>query len=505
MSSMEGSVVFGGDKVVPSDVSPVQATGMPQMQPQPAAQSPLPQQPVSPVPPQAPPPPPVAPPPEASSRSGIFRTILKILIPLVLLIIIVLVVITLVLPMLRKGESGSEKATITYWGLWEPKSVMQPIIDEFQKQNPTITVVYEQRDIKRYKESLLTRINGGDGPDVFRFHNSWTKTMQGVLAPLPSSVIATDEFKKQYFPVVQSDMTINGGIYGIPIYMDTLAMFTNDAVLEDAGIAVPQTWEEFMDAASAVTVRDESGQAHTYGAAIGSYDNIARAPDLLSALFAQSRIDLKQPQKAPAQNYAEALRFYTNFATGRDNVTKIWDPNAPQALEAFTGGNVAFYFGYSWDIFAMKAQNPDLRFSTHPIPFLITPITVASYWAEGVSNKSKNQKAAMLFLHFLTKKETQQKLYELEAKTRLFGELPARRDLSEAFKENQLLYPFLAQAETAVSSYFVSDTYDASLNEQLNGYLGNAVRSVLDNTSPESASDTLLKGIAQVLTRYGIN
>lgn len=481
---MEGNVVFGnnGPKPLSQPVQPVESSSL------------------SPVPPPSSPPPPV--PPEHGMFSGL---LVKILVPIVVLIVIGILLVVFVLPRFSGSPGSKGVVTITYWGLWEPKSVMQPIIDDFQKKNPAIKVIYEQRDIKRYKETLLTRINGGDGPDIFRFHNSWTKPIKNILAPIPSSAIPPDEFKKQYFPVVLSDMTISGGIYGVPLQMDTLAMFVNDKILEDYGIAVPRTWEEFINVTNAVTVSDQSGQTHTYGAAIGSYDNISRAPDLVSVLFAQSRIDLKKPAKSPSQNYAESLRFYTNFATGRDRIARVWDPNGPQALEAFVGGNVAIFFGYSWDIFTMKAKSPNLEFSVHTIPYLVSPVTVASYWAEGVSGKSKHQKEAMVFLQYLVKKETQQQMYTLQSKTRLFGELPARRDLAKDLQDNALVYPFLTGAETAVSSYFVSDTHDNSVNEQMNGYLGNAVRSILGNTSAESAADTLLKGILQVLTKYGIN
>ncbi len=483
---MEGNIVFGTNE--PQIKPPLQG------QPLPASQAPP--DPV--IPPSSPPPP-------IPVHNGLFGGLLiKIVIVLIMLIGIGLAVFFFILPRFSGGLGGGGDVTLTYWGLWEPKSVMQPVIDGFQKDHPGIKVVYEQRDIKQYKETLLTRMSSGDGPDVFRFHNSWTTSMKSALSPLPSTVISPQDFKKYYFPVVQSDMTISGGIYGIPLQMDTLAMFVNDGILEDYGIGTPRTWEEFVTVTNALTVTNREGQTLTYGAAIGAYDNISRAPDLLSVLFAQSRVDLRKPGGASAQSYADSLRFYTDFATGRDGIVRTWNPNAPQAISVFAGEKAAIYFGYSWDIFAIKAQNPSLQFSIHQVPYLTTPVTVASYWAEGVSSKSMHQKEAMLFLRFLAKKETQQQLYSLESKTRLFGELPARRDLAENLRENQLVYPFLQGAETAVSSYFVSDTYDNSLNEQMNGYLGNAVRSVLGNVSPESASETLRKGISQVLVKYGI-
>ena len=130
-------------------------------------------------------------------------------------------------------------------------------------------------------------------------------------------------------------------------------------------------------------------------------------------------------------------------------------------------------------------------------------MSVASYWVEGVSSKSEHQEEAMLLMAYLAKGETAQKMYQESSKARLFGEPYARRDLAESLSANPLIYPFVSQAETAVSTYFASDTYDDGLNNPLNAYLGNAVRAVQGNTSAESAVETLSEGVSQVLERYG--
>ena len=80
-------------------------------------------------------------------------------------------------------------------------------------------------------------------------------------------------------------------------------------------------------------------------------------------------------------------------------------------------------------------------------------MTIASYWAGRVSSKSKYQKEALLFLGFLAKKETQEKLFAEESKTRLFGEPYARVDLLEKLKDNTVVYPFVSQAKDATSSF----------------------------------------------------
>ena len=251
-----------------------------------------------------------------------------------------------------------------------------------------------------------------------------------------------------------------------------------------------------------MTVIDENGKIKTAGAALGTFDNINHAPDIMSLLFAQNGADIKN-LSSTSKSAADALTFYTSFSTGDQ---KIWDDTLDQSILSFAKGNLAMYFGYSWDYFIIKAINPDLSFQIHSVPHLPgRNMTIASYWASGVSSKSKHQKEALLFLGFLAKKETAEKLFAEESKTRLFGEPYARIDLLEKLKDNTVVYPFVLQAKDATSSFFAGDTYDNALNSQMNKYLGDAVRSVnSDNaSSPETAVSTLSQGVSQVLKQYG--
>jgi hypothetical protein len=41
-------------------------------------------------------------------------------------------------------DIGSGPITLTYWGLWEPESVIQGAIAEFEKENPNIKIDYRK-------------------------------------------------------------------------------------------------------------------------------------------------------------------------------------------------------------------------------------------------------------------------------------------------------------------------------------------------------------------------
>lgn len=439
---------------------------------------------------------------ESAESSGFsfdtIKTILKIVIGIIIVAVVGFAIYSFASS--RFTSNKNEKATLTYWGLWEDSRTMQGIISDFERENPNIKVSYSKQDVKEYKDRLKTRIQNGTGPDIFRFHNTWVIQLLPILSPLSSDVIDKEDFKKWFYPVIQSDMTNNGAIYGIPVGIDTLSLFINKENVQAAGLNVPTTWEDFLKAAKMLTVKDENGKIKTAGVALGTFDNITHAPDIISLFFVQNGADVGN-LTSTSKNASDALDFYVSFAKGEANV---WDATLDPSILAFSKGNLAMYFGYSWDIFTIKAMNPNLSFEVVPVPHLPgRNTTVASYWAEGVSVKSKYQKEAMLFMKFLTKKETEQKLFSDAVKAgRIFGEPYARTDLQNTLKDNKLLYPFVSQANEASSSFFASDTYDNGLNYQMNNYLGNAIRSILDNTSPQTAVETLAQGVAQVLQQY---
>ncbi len=476
-------------------------------QPQPPSSMPssLPPSP-PPLPQAAPTAPPPTPPAPGSSRPSIAdlkdrfsinKKVLGIFGVVSLVVIILIFLVAFILPLFQ--NQSAKNVTLTYWGLWEDVNVVQPLIDEFQKENPNIKVNYSKQDIKQYRERLSTRIENGTGPDVFKFHNTWTPVLANSILPLPTNVISKEEFNN-YYPVVQKDLTRNGAVYGIAMGIDTLVLYINKDILQTAGAAIPTNWNDFINVSKSLTVKDDTEKIVTSGAALGTYDNVKHAPDIISLLLVQNGANLNDLQSTP-QNSSDAIKFYTSFTLDEG---KVWDATLDPSLVAFSKGELAMYFGYSWDYFSIKAANPSLNVEIVSVPQLPDQeVNIASYWADGVSVKSKNQEEALSFIKFLSKKESAQKLFAEQSKVRAFGTPYARADLEDLISGNTLLAPFVKQAKTATSSFFADDTFDNALNSQMNTYLGNTIRSITnDSASPETAIQTLSEGVTQVLSQY---
>ncbi|KKP96198.1 MAG: hypothetical protein A2152_00310 [Candidatus Levybacteria bacterium RBG_16_35_6] len=434
-----------------------------------------------------------------SRKPGIpFGKILRVFIGLLVILLILTIFIGVILP--KFGSKKVSNVTLTYWGLWENKAVMQSIISEFERENPTISVEYSKEDIKEYRERLETRIANGSGPDIFRFHNTWYPMLSSDLLPIPTNIISREQFKEKYFSVAARDLIKNGAIYGLPFNIDALALFINNDKLSAAGVSIPSTWNDFITASQTLTIKDQDGKIQTAGASIGTFENVSHAPDIISLLFVQNGVDTLDISQN-SQRVSDALDFYTSFAKGDG---AVWNGTLDNSILSFSQGNTAMIFAYSWDYFTIKALNPDLEFQIAPVPQLTSdnPTNLASYWADGISVKSKHQREALLFLKFLAEESSKEKLYTEEAKTRFFGEIYPETRLASKLEDDPTLSIFVKQAGSATSSYFVDSTHDNGLNDKLNNYLKDSVNATLGGSSPQSATETLIKGFSQVIFLY---
>lgn len=439
------------------------------------------------------------PPPELPSEpppSMIFK-VLKIILGIAVVLGIIVFVYNVILPKFFPGKINQVK--LLYWGVQEDASVFKPIIADFEKAHPNIKVEYVKLDKDQYIDKLITRSNIGNGPDIFQFHSTWTSQLSNLLQFLPESVISKEDFSKNYYPAAKADLIRNGAIYGIPLQMDTLNLYMNRDLLQAAGLNAPTSWIEFGNHARQMTVKGENNSIKTAGAAMGTYNNITHAPSIISMLFVQNGVNLED-MSSGIQAAGEALRFYSEFAQPSFGV---WNDTLDESIKSFASGTLAMYFGYSWDFFTIKSMNPNLVFDIYPVPSLPgRNVTIANYWVEGVSSKTRHQKEAFLFMRYLARKETAQKLFSEESKTRNFGEPHARADLAESLK-GSFAYPFVASASDAVSSFFVDGTKDDRINSKMNNLLNIAVDSVLKGAAPQAAAENLSGGVTQTLRRYG--
>lgn len=428
--------------------------------------------------------------------------------PIKLMIIVGGVILLAVIAFLLFKSFTNNKTNnveITWWGLWEDNSVISPLISEYEQANPKVKIKYINQSKQDYRERLTNALAKGEGPDIFRFHNTWVPMFRGNLDYVPSSVMNASDFAKDYYPVASSDLSSGTGFVGIPLEYDALTLYINEDIFALAAKEPPTTWDELKRLAIELTKKDEQGTIIQSGVALGRTENVDHWQEILGLMMLQNGANMTKPTGKLAE---DALTFYTVFSS----VDGVWDITLPSSTAAFAGGKLAMYFGPSWRSFNIMEQNSSLKFRTVPVPQLPKAgasnpdTTYATYWAEGVWAKSKNKAAAWDFLKFIATKESLTKLYANASRQRLFGEPYPRVDMADLLKEHPLLGSIITRAPYAQSWYLASRTFDGptGINSLLSKYFEDAINAVNSGTPADKALEAVEQGVTQVLGQYGL-
>jgi len=395
------------------------------------------------------------------------------------------------------GTTNRPQTTLIYWGLWEPSQVMDQVFRDFEQANPGIKISYVKQSHLDYRQRLQTAISQGNGPDVFRFHASWTPMLKDDLANMPSSVYTPATFQNTFYPAAYQQLLSSGQLKGVPLMYDGLALYYNEDMLKAANAPVPKTWAELRTLADSLTVR-RAGVVERGGLAIGNASNVEHYADILGLLMLQNGAD---PTKPTSNEAEQALIFYTDFVKKYN----VWGETLPNSTAAFARGDAAMMLAPSWRAHEVLAQNPSLKFGIAPVPQLSDkPIAWATFWAEGVNAKGKNRESSWKLLSYLSSAEVMKKMYSQQATVRRFGQLYSRRDLANELAGEPLVVPFLSDAANARGSYLSSFTHDNGINDLSIKYYQDAINAVLKGSEPKTALQTVSQGLNQVLRQYGV-
>ena len=388
-----------------------------------------------------------------------------------------------------------DKITLNYWRIFDDSDSLSDIVALYQEQYPYIEINYKKFRYEEYEDALIEAWAKDEGPDMFAVPNSWVSKYKQYASSLPAytevqlvessatygkeeitiqpqrkSSYTSRELGTYYVDVVVDDVIIDGEIYGLPYSVDTLVLYYNKNILNQANIAIPpRTWEEFIIDISRLTLLDQGGNIIQSGASLGGTNNVPRAADILTLLIMQSGAEMidasgntvtfnresgNQPDYFPAQR---ALQFYTDFASPSKEVYS-WNEDMSDALSLFSQGNLAFFFGYSYHQPQIRAEaGAGVKYAISEMPQinLDNEINYANYLVEMVSTKSGHQNEAWDFIKFAAHQENVVSYLEKTSKP------TALRSLINSQLEDFDLKTFTSQILTAKSWYHGREPVEA--------------------------------------------
>lgn len=403
-----------------------------------------------------------------------------------------------VINMFNAPNQENKQINLTWWGLLDEESVYRSLIENYQTEHPSVKITYVKQSRINYRPRLQTQLRAGQGPDIFMVHSSWIPMFRGDLISSPEAIYPAAEFNQVYYPIIKDNLVISNKVYGIPVEIDGLAMYYNEDLLKFANVNVPKTWQEFIDGARKITVKNKEGQIETSGAALGATINVDFWPEILGLLFMQQPdTNLDAPGN---KSGGDVLRFYTSFITDPQN--KTWDVTLPSSTQMFIDGKLAFYFAGAKKADEIRKSNPNLKFKVAPVPQLPGgEANWGSFWAYSVASKP-NSAASWEFLKYLSSPQSLQILYQQQTQNETVGQAFPRKDMAGLIISDPALGAFVAEAPTMKSWFLNSEANDSGINDEVIVLYKEAVNNVLQGGDPQGVLQGMDVKIKQIIDKY---
>jgi multiple sugar transport system substrate-binding protein len=236
--------------------------------------------------------------------------------------------------------------------------------EAFNKSQSKIHVTYVLQEDMVTK--FLTAASSGGSPDIM-FWDRWRTSLyasKNVIHPIDEYMAKDNINKADFYDEALKEMTAGGKLYGLPLTVDSRAIFYNKKMFADKGVTPPTTWAELEAAAKKLTVWDGkklvvSGLSMQDTGLFNMWLQQAGGTMLTSDLSKTNFNNEKGKQ---------VLDFWDQLIN-KDKVYKVgFESGLGEGTDAFATGKVAMLYTGPWNISSYKKFGKDLDFGIVPAP-----------------------------------------------------------------------------------------------------------------------------------------
>lgn len=305
------------------------------------------------------------------------------------------------------NTKDEENATLTF-SIWETyeKGGMEKIAEAFEKENPNIKVNVEVTPWNQYWTKLEAASTGGTTPDIITMLSSefYNYASNGQLMNLNDLVDDGKIDPSNYRKEIVDLYTYDDDLYTVPKDVDSLGLWYNKALFDEAGLAYPDdtwTWDTLLENAKKLTNADKG----IYGFAA---PNVGQ-DGYNSFVFQNEGTFLNNDHTKSTVNSAntvEALQWFVDLSV-KEKVSPTDNQLAENdAVTSFQSGKVAMVVQGSW----MTSQFKDNEYTKENADVAVLPkgkvqATQMNGKGYAIAAQTKYPEAAKKFVEFLGSEE----------------------------------------------------------------------------------------------------
>lgn len=310
-----------------------------------------------------------------------------------------------------------EVKNLTLWFYFEGKErfdKIKAITDGFTRENPDIVIQPVFVPFNDLNKRLSIGLAGADTPDLVFIDspNHAAYAAMGLFADI-TDLLEHWPDKEQYYPAPWGSVFYEGKQYGVPLGMNSLAMFYNKKMFEEADAAPPATWDELRLVAQELTKNGVTGLG------ISAPGNDEATFQYFPWLYSAGG-DIRM---IGGSEGVHSLTFLADMVSNGFMSKEVINWTQSDVMKQFASGKIAMMTNGPWQIPELASLAPDLEYGIIPIPIEKEHASVIGGENIGVVN-GPHVAEAIRFIKYAASPAVAKEF------SQGFGYFPARRDVA---------------------------------------------------------------------------
>ncbi|MCI6040692.1 MAG: extracellular solute-binding protein [Clostridiales bacterium] len=346
------------------------------------------------------------------------------------------------------AESSETPVTINFWHHYsaqsaENETLMNDLIPKFESENPGIKVNAVSHEWAELHDKILVSASSQSLPDVARLDIAWLPEFQqmGVLVALDQEMPDFAEVAGTLLDSALSTANIGGSYYALPLNTNSKILFYNTAMLEAAGVEVPTTMDEWVEAVRKLSGTNANGQ-QIWGWNEPALSGWNICPFIWS--FGGSLTNEEQTVATGYINSPETIKAVETFAmlVQEGALTGFNSGDIPMT-DGFGTGRYAMMLEGPWKTAELAGAYPDVAYGTAYMP-AGEGGSISVLGGEDIAMfNTANREAAWKFMQFMTGEYAETAMAKC-------GQIPVNKVALESdVVKNADYAPFIQAIETA--------------------------------------------------------
>lgn len=327
---------------------------------------------------------------------------LKIIIAIICVCIICIDAVYEITKPQKKSSENVKKEEVVFWSLQMGTfgNYMNPLIAEFEKQNPDIKIKWIDVPYSEGEKRTLASILSSNPPDLVNLTPDFSSILAQKQALNYIDCKKLTAYNKQIIETLKQD----GKCYAVPFYATSSITFYNKDILKKSGInSIPKTYDEMYSL---------SGQIKSKTGMFITMPTLTENDTLLKIL---NKYGINKPETFISQKSVDIFNEYKNLYQKdfipKESITQ----NHQEALEKYMSGQIAFIQSGANFLNIVKENAPQVYKQTGVSTQLTgdTGKYDVSIMNLIIPARAKHKDSALKFALFLTNKENQVELAKL--------------------------------------------------------------------------------------------